>query len=214
MGVTGIILSQWVSSILFGMGAVYATKLGFSVYQVANFMGAMMAGGMILQWPLGKLSDMIDRRWVMSVACLVAVFFALLISRESDASIRLYVLIFIFGGCSLSLYSIVVALTNDHLRPSEIVPASGTIVLISGLTSITGPITAVFWLQIFGLQSFFVLLASCLLALAGISLWRLLTIEALPSEYKGQVILQAATAPVGTILHAEDEPIETPSGSY
>ena len=214
MGVTGIILSQWVSSILFGMGAVYATKLGFSVYQVANFMGAMMAGGMILQWPLGKLSDMVDRRWVMSVACLVAVFFALLISRESDASIRLYVLIFIFGGCSLSLYSIVVALTNDHLRPSEIVPASGTIVLISGLTSITGPITAVFWLQIFGLQSFFVLLASCLLILAGISLWRLLTIEALPSEYKGQVILQAATAPVGTILHAEDEPIETPSGSY
>ena len=214
MGVTGIILSQWVSSILFGMGAVYATKLGFSVYQVANFMGAMMAGGMILQWPLGKLSDMVDRRWVMSVACLFAVLFALLISRESEASIRLYLLIFMFGGCSLSLYSIVVALTNDHLRPSEIVPASGTIVLISGLTSITGPITAVFWLQIFGLQSFFVLLASCLLLLAGISLWRLLTIEALPSEYKGQVILQAATAPVGTILHAEDEPIEAPSGSY
>ena len=214
MGVTGIILSQWVSSILFGMGAVYATKLGFSVYQVANFMGAMMAGGMILQWPLGKLSDMVHRRWVMSVACLFAVFFALLISRESEASIRLYLLIFMFGGCSLSLYSIVVALTNDHLRPSEIVPASGTIVLISGLTSITGPITAVFWLQIFGLQSFFVLLASCLLLLAGISLWRLLTIEALPSEYKGQVILQAATAPVGTILHAEDEPIEAPSGSY
>jgi MFS family permease len=214
MGVTGIILSQWVSSILFGMGAVYATKLGFSVYQVANFMGAMMAGGMILQWPLGKLSDIVDRRWVMSVACLFAVFFALLISRESEASIRLYLLIFMFGGCSLSLYSIVVALTNDHLRPSEIVPASGTIVLISGLTSITGPITAVFWLQIFGLQSFFVLLASCLLLLAGISLWRLLTIEALPSEYKGQVILQAATAPVGTILHAEDEPIEAPSGSY
>ena len=208
MGVTGIILSQWVSSILFGMGAVYATKLGFSVYQVANFMGAMMAGGMILQWPLGKLSDMVDRRWVISVACLVAVLFALLISRESEASIRLYVMIFMFGGCSLSLYSIVVALTNDHLRPSEIVPASGTIVLISGLTSITGPITAVFWLQIFGLQSFFVLLASCLLLLAGISLWRLLTIEALPSEYKGQVILQAATAPVGTILHAEDESLE------
>ena len=205
MGVTGIVLSQWVSSILFGMGAVYATKLGFTVYQVANFMGAMMAGGMILQWPLGKLSDMIDRRWVMGFACLCAVGFAMLISRESEASLKLYGLIFAFGGCSLSLYSIVVALTNDHLRPSEIVPASGTIVLISGLTSITGPITAVFWLQIFGLQSFFVLLASCLLLLAGISIWRVLTIEALPSEYKGQVILQAATAPVGTVLHAEDD---------
>jgi MFS family permease len=206
MGVTGIVLSQWVSSILFGMGAVYATKLGFTVYEVANFMGAMMAGGMILQYPIGKLSDMIDRRWVMGFACLFAVFFALMISRESEASIKLYGLIFLFGGCSLSLYSLVVALTNDHLRPAEIVPASGTIVLIAGLTSITGPITAVFWLQIFGIQSFFVLLAACLLLLAGISIWRVLTIEALPSEYKVEITLQAATAPVGTVLHAEEEP--------
>ena len=207
MGVTGIVLSQWVSSILFGMGAVYATKLGFTVYEVANFMGAMMAGGMILQYPIGKLSDMIDRRWVMGFACLFAVFFALMISRESEASIKLYGLIFLFGGCSLSLYSLVVALTNDHLRPAEIVPASGTIVLIAGLTSITGPITAVFWLQIFGIQSFFVLLAACLLLLAGISIWRVLTIEALPSEYKVEITLQAATAPVGTVLHAEEEPV-------
>ena len=71
MGVTGIVLSQWVSSILFGMGAVYATKLGFTVYEVANFMGAMMAGGMILQYPIGKLSDMIDRRWVMGCRLLI-----------------------------------------------------------------------------------------------------------------------------------------------
>ena len=205
MGVTGIVLSQWVSSILFGMGAVYATKLGFTVYEVANFMGAMMAGGMILQYPIGKLSDMIDRRWVMGVACLFAVFFALMISRETEASTKLYGLIFLFGGCSLSLYSLVVALTNDHLRPAEIVPASGTIVLIAGLTSITGPITAVFWLQIFGIQSFFVLLAACLLLLAGISIWRVLTIEALPSEYKVEITLQAAPAPVGTVLHAEEE---------
>jgi hypothetical protein len=86
------------------------------------------------------------------------------------------------------------------------VPASGTIVLIAGLTSITGPITAVFWLQVFGLQSFFLLLAACLLLLASISIWRVLTIEALPSEYKVEITLQAATAPVGTVLHAEEEP--------
>ena len=117
-------------------------------------------------------------------------------------------LIFLFGGCSLSLYSLVVALTNDHLRPAEIVPASGTIVLIAGLTSITGPITAVFWLKLFGLQGFFLLLAACLLLLAGISIWRVLTIEALPSEYKVEITLQAATAPVGTVLHAEEEPAQ------
>lgn len=205
VGVIAIIMSQWVSSILFSMGAVYATKLGFNVYQVANFMGAMMAGGMILQWPLGKLSDSIDRRWVIGFSSLAAVVLAVIISFMNDASTWLYFLVFLFGGCSLSLYSIVVAFTNDHLRPAEIVPASGTIILISGLTSITGPITAVFWLQIFGLKSFFILIAVSLMGMGVMSIWRVLTIPALPSEYKGQSTLQAAAAPVGIILHAEEE---------
>ena len=205
VGVIAIIVSQWVSSMLFGMGAVYATRLGFTVAEVANFMGSMMAGGMILQWPLGKLSDMIDRRWVIGFSCLAGVFVALLISFINEASLWLYGLIFLFGGCSLSLYSIVVAFTNDHLRPAEIVPASGTIVLIAGLTSITGPVTAVFWLQIFGLKSFFVLLAASLLGMGVMSIWRVLTIPALPAEYKVQSTLQAAALPVGTILHAEED---------
>ena len=205
VGVIAIVMSQWVSSILFSMGAVYVTKLGFGIAQVANFMGAMMAGGMILQWPLGKLSDLIDRRWVIGFASLIAVLIAIVMSFINQASGWLYGLVFLFGGCSLSLYSIVVAFTNDHLRPSEIVPASGTIILISGLTSITGPITAVFWLQLFGLKSFFILIAASLLIMGLISIWRALTIPRLPVEYKVQSTLQAAPAPVGTILHSEDE---------
>ena len=205
MGVTGIILSQWVSSIIFSIGAVYVSKLGMSVYEVANFMGALMAGGMILQWPLGKISDHIDRRWVIGLSSLVAAAIAILISFETAASAKLYLLAFVFGGFSLSMYSVVVALTNDHLRPHEIVPASGTVILIAGITSVTGPITAVVWQQSLGEQSLFLLLATSLLLLAAISIWRVLTIPALPAEYKTQSTLQAAAIQVGTILHAEEE---------
>jgi MFS family permease len=204
MGVIGIILAQWVSSVVFGMGAVYATKLGMSMAEVAFFMAAIMGGGMILQWPLGKLSDMVDRRWVMGASSLVAVIAAVFASRETSASSTLYILSFIFGGFSLSLYSLVIALTNDHLPPNEIVPASGTTVLISGLTSITGPITVALWMSLFGLQSFFLVLAFALLLLAIISIWRVITIPALPAEYKGQSTLQIAANPVGTVLHAEE----------
>jgi len=205
MGVTGIILSQWVSSIIFSIGAVYVSKLGMSVYEVANFMGALMAGGMILQWPLGKISDHIDRRWVIGLSSLVAAAIAILISFETVASAKFYLLAFVFGGFSLSMYSVVVALTNDHLRPHEIVPASGTVILIAGITSVTGPITAVVWQQSLGEQSLFLLLATSLLLLAAISIWRVLTIPALPAEYKTQSTLQAAAIQVGTILHAEEE---------
>ena len=205
MGVIGIILSQWMASVVFGMGAVYATKMGMSVSEVAFFMGSMMAGGMILQWPLGKLSDHMDRRWVLGGASIVALIAALAASGETVASDKLYILAFVFGGFCLSLYSIVAALTNDHLRPSEIVPASGTMVLLAGLTSITGPITVAFWMDVFGLDSFFLVLAVALFFMAVISIWRVLTIPALPEEYKTLSSIQVTTNPVGTVLHAEEE---------
>jgi MFS family permease len=205
MGVLGIVLVQWCSSAVFGMGAVYATKLGFTFIEVSYFMAAIMGGGMIFQWPLGKLSDLVDRRWVIGYSSIAAAVAAVLISREVEASTWLYLLLFVFGGVSQSMYSIVVALTNDHLKPSEIVAASGTLVMISGLVSITGPISVTLWMQLFGTQSFFLLLAVSLILLAGISIYRVLTIPALPAEYKTQSTLQATITPVGTVLHAEED---------
>lgn len=205
MGVIGIVLSQWCASVVFGMGAVYATRLGMSVKEVAYFMAAMMAGGMVLQWPLGKLSDMIDRRWVMGASSIIALIAAVFASHETSASTNLYFLSFVFGGFCLSLYPLVAALTNDHLRPNEIVPASGTMVLIAGLSSITGPITVAYWMQIFGLNSYFLVLAAALLLMAVTSIWRVLTVPALPMEYKVQSTLQVASNPVGTVLHVEED---------
>lgn len=205
MGVIGVILSQWMASVIFGMGAVYAAKLGFTVTEVAYFMASIMAGGMFVQWPLGKFSDMVDRRWVLGLSSVIALVAAVLASAETSATIRLYVLCFVFGGFCLSLYSVVAALTNDHLRPNEIVPASGTMVLLSGLTSITGPITVAYWMDVLGLQSYFLLLAVALGLLAIVSIWRVLTVPALPERYKTQSTMQVAINPVGTVLHAEDE---------
>jgi MFS family permease len=128
MGVIGIVLVQWCTSVVFGMGAVYGARLGLDVGEVALFMGSIMGGGMILQWPLGRISDLVDRRWVMGIASLCAVAAALMASEEQVAGNRLYLYAFLFGGFCLSQYSLVVALIHDHLRPAEIIPASGTIV--------------------------------------------------------------------------------------
>ena len=205
MGVMGTILSQWMASVIFGMGAVYGTKLGMSVAEVAYFMASIMAGGMLLQWPLGKLSDMVDRRWVLGSSSLIALVAAAYAGSAPSDSAKLYWLCFIFGGFCLSLYPLVAALTNDHLKPHEIVAASGTMVLLCGLTSITGPITVAILMQVFGLQSFFIALAVALLLMALISFWRVLTIPALPPEYKTQSTLQVAINPVGTVLHVDEE---------
>ena len=207
MGVMGILLIQWCTSVVFGMGAVYGAKLGLDVKELALFMGAIMGGGMILQWPLGQLSDMIDRRWVLGGASLCAVVAAIIASQESQAGIRLYVSAFAFGGFCFSQYSLVVALTNDHLRPQEIVPASGTIVLLSGLISVPGPIIAAYGMQFFGLESFFLMPAVVLMVMAAISIWRVVSIPALPAEYKTHSTLQVSVTPVGSLLHPEEKEV-------
>ena len=210
MGVIGLVLIQWCSSMVFGMGAVYAAKMALAPKEVALFMGVIMGGAMLVQWPLGMLSDRIDRRWVMGGASLVAVVAGVYASTQMEAGWPLYLSAFVFGGFSLSQYSLVVSLIHDHLRPSEMTPASGTIVMLSGLVCISGPITVSYALQWFGLPSFFLLMSGILLVMAVVSIYRVITIPALPAEYKAHLVLQTPVSPVGSVLHPEEkEVVET-----
>ncbi len=209
IAIMGLVLSQWCASMIFGMGAVYGTQLGMSVAEVANFMAAMLGGAMVLQWPLGRLSDFVDRRWVLAFACIASVGSACLAAHFATASWQLYSSAFVFGGFCLSQYSLTVSIMNDNLRPREIVPASGTIVMIAGLTSITGPLSGAAWMDYFGVHSFFYLLALSMGLLAVISIWRALTIPAVSEAFKIQSTLHVPVATVGTVLHVEDDVIDS-----
>ncbi len=211
MGVIGLVLIQWCGSMVYGMGAVYAAKLGLSAEEVALFMGALLGGAMLLQWPLGQLSDMVDRRWILGGASILAGVAAVYAAAETAAGPRLYAAAFVFGGFCLSQYSLVVALIHDHLRPAEMTPASGTIVLLSGIVSVTGPLTVSFVQASFGLESFFLLMAGLLFLMAAISILRVLTIPALPAAYKTTTTMQASVAAVGAVLHPEEKEVVEPS---
>lgn len=205
IGVFAIALSQWVASIVFSMGAVYAIKIGFNQNQTAFFMGCLMMGGMFLQWPLGKLSDKFDRRWIIGLSSIFGAFCSILILFCDKPNLFFYLSTFLFGGFSLSLYSIIVAFTNDHLRPNEITSASGTIILIGGLASMIGPLTSVLWFTKFGAETLFLMFTYSLFLVGIISIYRVLTIPALPRRYKVDSTIQVAPTPIGTILSQDSE---------
>ena len=205
IGVFAIALSQWVASIVFSMGAVYAIKIGFNQNQTAYFMGCLMMGGMFLQWPLGKLSDKFDRRWIIGLSSIFGAFCSILILFCDKPNLFFYLSTFLFGGFSLSLYSIIVAFTNDHLRPNEITSASGTIILIGGLASMIGPLTSVLWFTKFGAETLFSMFTYSLFLVGIISIYRVLTIPALPRRYKVDSTIQVAPTPIGTILSQDSE---------
>ncbi len=205
LGVIGIFFNQWCSSVVFSFGAVYAARRGMSVAEIAAFMTAIMGGAMVMQWPLGKLSDLMDRRWVLGIGGIAGAVTAGWAGLQVGQGPLLLVAAFLFGGFCLSQYSIVVALIHDHLRPSEIVPASGTVVMVSGLVAISGPPSMALAVDLFGVNSFFVLLAAMLTLMAAINIWRARHIPPLPGRYKTQSTLQSAISPVGTVLQADDK---------
>jgi MFS family permease len=156
LGVVGALATGMASGALFGIGPVYAESTGLSVSQISLFMTAMLLGCTLLQWPIGRLSDALDRRLVISVTTFLAAAAAVAAVPVSAMSIwTLMVLVAVFGGLAIPLYSLCIAHANDYLEPEQMVAASSALVLASGLGAVLGPISVSLCMSLIGPDGFF-----------------------------------------------------------
>ena len=139
----------------YGFGAVYALRIGFDSSQIAGFMAAAVLGGVVMQWPLGLLSDKIDRRRVALLSCVVVMFTALLLTLLPPGMPHLaQLLMFVFGGMSLPLYSILLAMAGDFLEPEVLVAACSKMVLVTGVGSALGPVCVALLMENLSVSAF------------------------------------------------------------
>lgn len=140
LGVFGVFASGMAGACLFSIGPVYAAEAGFSLSQIASFMAAAIVGGVLLQFPIGRCSDVFDRRRVLiAVSFATAAFCALAIFVAPMSVYALYLAMFLIGGTALTIYGLASAHTNDHLDSSQIVAASASMLMVNGVGSIIGP---------------------------------------------------------------------------
>ena len=123
-GPTVSLLTGVAHGALMGMGAFYATRAGLDAGRVALFMGAPMAGGVLLQLPIGTLSDRLPRRAVMSWVAIAATAVSALLLTLPDGNWAAIGAMFLLGGLSFPLYSLGIAYTNDWIRPEQATEAS------------------------------------------------------------------------------------------
>lgn len=174
LGVVGMFVAGLANGTVFGMGAVYARTAGFSVADTALFMALMTAGAAILQWPIGRISDHFDRRKVMAAVATLAVIASVFASRmDGIDSLPTILLVTITGGLTLSIHSLSLAYTNDHLKPDQMVGASSGLVILLGVGSVIGPIVAGWVLATIGASGYFIWLASGHVAFVIFALWRM-----------------------------------------
>jgi len=191
-GVVGYFGVMMANGAYFGMTAVYGREIGLSIRDVSLLVSLITLGGMALQWPLGRLSDVMDRRRVLTVVSFLAAAFAMLAGLVAERSLLgLLILAALFGGMSLPLYSLCIAYTNDYLAPEQIVPASGTLALIGGIGAVFGPISAALAMQSFGPNGFFWSLAAMHTALGVFALYRMTRRASMPIEDQSLYVAQS-----------------------
>ncbi len=206
LGFVGALMIGLAHSTLFGLGAVYAKSRGFGNFEVSFFLVVITVFGSLFQWPVGYISDKIDRRIVLIIVTLIASGISLLIIISSYISIfLLFILLAFYAGMSLPMYSLTIAHTNDYLQPEEIVPASSAIAVLVGGGAIFGPLIASYFMTVLGSNGFFLFLFIIHLFLGLFGIYRM-AMRTKPADIESQyVVLPRTLTPTGMELNPKAE---------
>jgi MFS family permease len=189
LGVVGVIVSGLISSIIFSMGPVYARLSGLDTMRVATFMAVSILAAVATQYPVGRLSDRMDRRTVIAGVCMLTMLVASTIVTFRNLPHAVFLtLAALFSGFALTLYSLSVSHVNDKLEPTQMVAASSALLLLNGTSAAIGPTLAGALMAAFGPRAFFATLATLAGALAVYDLWRKSRRKPVPPSQKGPFI--------------------------
>lgn len=181
LGVAGALVSGFALGSLYGLAPAFAHAAGLDVADTARFVGAFIFGGLILQWPLGRLSDQTDRRWVIAmVAVALTLFSAATLLSTGQNDIALWPLAIGIGGTAFTLYPLSVAHANDWIEPEDMVPASGGLLMAYGAGATAGPLISSLAMWRMGETGLFVVIGAAALVIAAFSLLRIFRHEPAP----------------------------------
>ncbi len=155
LAVIGNCLTGMAHGTIFGLGAIYARAVLVDIKLIAWFMACFLIGSLVSQWPVGYFSDRIGRRTIMAGLSLVSIVCCFLAVVTPKDSLLFYLIIVVLGGAAMPMYSICVAYANDRLEPHQIVGASGSLVMVSGIGLMTGPIVIAFFMDLFDVVFYF-----------------------------------------------------------
>ncbi|WP_135503354.1 MFS transporter [Roseovarius aestuariivivens] len=181
LGCVGMFLMGGVFSAQFGMAAVYGAQAGLSVAQISIFVAAFYVGAMLLQYPLGWLSDRMDRRLLILIVTATCAAGALIGAIFGSVFTMLLVAAFVVGGMSNPLYSLLIAYTNDFLQYEDMAAAAGGMVFINGLGAVAGPFLTGWIMGLMGPSGYFVFIGGLSAALVVYAAYRM-TVRPAPSR--------------------------------
>jgi len=179
---SGVIVAGLMAGATWSLAPLYGQQVGLEGGAIGLLMLLVSVGTMVLQWPLGWISDKMSRRRAILWSAAISAATAALLAAIRPSGGMLYVLVFVYGGFGMPLYSLSVALANDQFEPHEMVRAAGAIVIYYGIGNVLGPVLGSQFMRWVGPGGLFLFITLVLALFLGFVLIRMTLIPALPKR--------------------------------
>lgn len=156
---------------------IFLVRVESTHNMISLLMMVTILGGMLLQVPMGKLSDIIDRRKVILLASLGIIVTSIGVFIFYKFYILFAVVIFLLGGCAFVIYPLAISHASDFLEEQEVLGAIGIITIAYGVGSVLGPIIISNFMAIVGPFGFFTIIIIMALLLCCYTLYRITSRE-------------------------------------
>ncbi len=211
LGVYGVFASGMAGACLFSIGPVYAAEAGFTLGQISTFMAAAIIGGVLLQFPIGRCSDVYDRRRVLIVVSAFTAVFCFLAVIVAPLSVTaLYLAMFLIGGTALTIYGLSTSHTNDHLAPAQIVAASASMLMVNGVGAIIGPVLSTVLMNLAGSWMLFAVMGVVYGSIAVFGIYRTTRRPSVPMAQQDKFVAQPSPSSAMVMQTVEDHNDDMP----
>lgn len=192
LGVIGALGVGLANGAMWGLIPLASIQSGLSTAQIATLMSVIVLGGVVFQWPIGRLSDLIDRRHVIIGSSLIMALSSLaLFFVAPDDQTTTLALGFVLGGMNLVVYPLCAAHINDRIEHEDLIQASAALLLVFGVGAAAGPLLGGLVMEGFGPLALYLYIAAVSFLLVGFGAYRLTVRRATPESE------QVAFEPVG-----------------
>ncbi|WP_169333587.1 MFS transporter [Leeia oryzae] len=174
LGIWGALAAGTLNGSFYSMMPVFMRGVGYSVVEVSGFMGGAMIAALALQWPIGRLSDRMDRGWVLfGVGMLGACLTAAIASYRHGSWLK--PMVFVYVSLSFTVYGLVISYVNDLIADHLRIATSASLLMLFSVGGTVGPTVVSGVMTRVGPTGYFVVISSVMACLAVYALqmkWR------------------------------------------
>ena len=196
------------------------TQFVYLILEISIVTFLLAISGAVSQFPVGKLSDIYDRRKVIVISTFGAAIFAILailVSRQmylpeglATSKTWFYIFLILFSFCSLPMFSLILAHTNDYIPKEKFVAAGAGLQFVFGMGAISGPFLCSVFMDIVGSNGFFVFLFFFHTVIGVFGMYRMKIRQTIDNPDSQFVAMPQTITPAGIELNPTTEPISEP----